>query len=58
MKAKKKPIDRYSPEDLGVDIESRITVLKVEEPPSRVAGVIVESAAELVDKLKNVAKVI
>ncbi|CAN0547863.1 unnamed protein product [Laminaria digitata] len=58
MKAKKKPIDEMSPEDLGVDIGPRLTILKVEEPPKREAGVMVESVAELVDKLKNEAKVI
>jgi len=58
MKAKKKPIDEMSPEDLGVDITPRLTTLKVVEPPKRVAGVMVESVAELVDKLKNEAKVI
>jgi electron transfer flavoprotein beta subunit len=58
MKAKKKPIDEMSPEDLGVDIGPRLTTLKVEEPPKREAGVMVESVAELVDKLKNEAKVI
>ena len=58
MKAKKKPIDEMSPEDLGVDIGPRLTTLKVEEPPKREAGVMVESVAELVDKLKNEAKVL
>ncbi len=58
MKAKKKPIDQLSPADLGVDIAPRLTTLKVEEPPKRQAGVIVKSVAELVDKLKNEAKVI
>jgi electron transfer flavoprotein beta subunit len=58
MKAKKKPIDEMSPEDLGVDIAPRLATLKVEEPPKREAGVMVESVAELVDKLKNEAKVI
>lgn len=58
MKAKKKPIDEISPEDLGVDIAPRLTTLKVEEPPKRESGVMVESVAELVDKLKNEAKVI
>lgn len=58
MKAKKKPIDKYSPEDLSVAVESRLTVLKVEAPAGREAGVIVESVEELVDKLKNHAKVI
>jgi electron transfer flavoprotein beta subunit len=58
MKAKKKPIDEMSPEDLGIDVVPRLTTLKVEEPPKREAGVIVESVAELVYKLKNEAKVI
>lgn len=58
MKAKKKPIDNYTPEDLGVDIGLRLATLKVIEPPKRQAGVKVETVAELVDKLKNEAKVI
>lgn len=58
MKAKKKQIDIYTPEDLGVDVAPRVKTLKVEPPPERQAGVIVESVEELVDKLKNEAKVI
>ncbi|MEQ9488924.1 MAG: electron transfer flavoprotein subunit beta/FixA family protein [Alphaproteobacteria bacterium] len=58
MKAKKKPIDAYSPADLGVDVSNRLSVVKVAEPPTRKAGVKVASVAELVDKLKNEAKVI
>lgn len=58
MKAKKKPIEGLTPEDLGVDISPRLTTLKVIEPPMREAGVKVESVSELVDKLKNEAKVI
>ncbi len=58
MKAKKKPIDQMSPDDLGVDVAPRMKILKVEEPPKRQAGVKVENAAQLVDKLKNEAKVI
>jgi len=58
MKAKKKPIDTQSPEDLGVDVTPRQTVVQVVEPPARKAGVKVASVAELVDKLKNEAKVI
>ena len=58
MKAKKKPIDEKTPEDLGADIAPRLTTLKVEEPAKREAGVMVESVAELVDKLKNEAGVI
>ncbi|MEK9708187.1 MAG: electron transfer flavoprotein subunit beta/FixA family protein [Alphaproteobacteria bacterium] len=58
MKAKKKPIDEIAPADLGVDIAPRLATLKVEEPPTRQAGVMVESVADLVDKLKNEARVI
>jgi electron transfer flavoprotein beta subunit len=58
MKAKKKPIDEKTPEELGVDIAPRLTVLEVTEPPKRQAGVKVESVAELVDKLKNEVGVI
>jgi len=58
MKAKKKPIDPASPADLGVDVTPRLTVLKVEEPAKRQGGVKVASVAELVDKLRNEAKVI
>ena len=58
MKAKKKPIETLTPEDLGVDVAPRLTVVKVTEPPARAAGVKVASVAELVEKLKNEAKVI
>lgn len=58
MKAKKKPIDVMTPDDLGVDVTPRLSTLKVEEPATRAAGVIVEDVAALVDKLKNEAKVI
>src|SRR5580692_3683535 len=58
MKAKKKPIDVKEAASYGVDIAPRLTVLKVTEPAKRVAGVKVESAAELVNKLKNEAGVI
>ena len=58
MKAKKKPIDTMTPDDLGVDVSPRLTVVQVVEPPARKAGVKVASVAELVDKLKNEAKVI
>ena len=58
MKAKKKPIDEKTPEDLGVDMAPRLTTLTVAEPPKRVAGVIVADAAELVQKLRNEAGVI
>jgi electron transfer flavoprotein beta subunit len=53
MKAKKKPIESIAPDALGVDISPRLTVLKVEEPPKRSAGVKVENAAELVAKLHD-----
>jgi electron transfer flavoprotein beta subunit len=58
MKAKKKPIETLKPADLGVDVAPRLRVLKVNEPPKRQAGVKVGSVAELIDKLKNEAKVI
>ena len=58
MKAKKKPIDQMSPEDLGVDVTPRLTTLKVTEPPKRQAGTMVDSVAALVEKLRNEAKVI
>ncbi len=58
MKAKRKPLDVVSPADLGVDPAPGVTTLKVEAPAERQAGIIVESVEELVDKLKNEAKVI
>ena len=58
MKARKKPIETVKPVDLGVDTTPRLKVIKVEEPPKRQAGVKVASAAELVSKLRNEAKVI
>ena len=58
MKAKKKQIDIFKPEDLGVDVTPRIKTLKVGEPPKRSAGIKVADVAALVDKLKNEAKVI
>lgn len=58
MKAKKKPLDTFTAADLGVDTAPRLTLLKVEEPAVRSAGVRVQDAAELVDKLRNEAKVI
>jgi electron transfer flavoprotein beta subunit len=58
MKARKKPIETVKPADLGVDPAPRLTVVKVEEPPRRQAGVKVASVAELVSKLRNEAKVI
>ena len=58
MKAKKKTIDFLSASDLGVDISPRIQQIKVEEPPKRKAGIKVANVAELVQKLKNEAKVI
>ena len=58
MKAKKKPLDTLTTEELGVDVTPRLSVVKVEDPPQRSAGVKVADVAELVDKLKNEAKVI
>ncbi len=58
MKAKKKPIEALTPDALGVDVTPRVKTLKVVEPPKRKAGVKVKSVAELVDKLRNEAKVI
>jgi len=58
MKARKKPIDTMKPADLGVDPTPRLTVVKVEEPAKRQAGKKVGSVAELVEKLRNEAKVI
>ena len=58
MKAKKKPMDVTSPDALGVDVSPRTETLTVAPPPERAAGIKVESIEELVDKLKNEAKVI
>jgi electron transfer flavoprotein beta subunit len=58
MKAKKKPLDVKTPADLGVEIAPRLSTLKVEAPAARQAGIKVADVAELVDKLKNEAKVI
>ncbi len=58
MKAKKKPIEEIIISDLAVDISPRLEQLKVEEPPKRKAGIKVANVAELVQKLKNEAKVI
>ena len=58
MKAKKKPLDVVKPADLGVDVAPRLSTVSVAEPPKRSAGVKVADVAQLVDKLKNEAKVI
>ena len=58
MKAKKKPIEEFNKEDLGIDISPRLKQLKVEEPPKREKGIMVKDVAELVHKLKHEAKVI
>ena len=58
MKAKKKPIEEINVSDLGIDTTPRVEQLKVEEPPKRKAGIKVANVAELVQKLKNEAKVI
>lgn len=56
MKAKKKPLDTLSADDLGVSLGGRLETLKVSEPPKRQGGAKVESVDELIDKLKNEAK--
>ncbi len=58
MKAKKKPLDLTTPEELGVAISTHVTQVGVAPPPERSAGIKVEDVAQLVDKLKNEAKVI
>jgi len=58
MKAKKKPLDVKKPSDLGLELSSRLRVIKTEEPSGRTAGVKVASVQELVDKLRNEAGVI
>ena len=58
MKAKKKQLDIFKPEDLGVNVAPRIKTLSVAEPAKRSAGIKVPDVATLVDKLKNVSKVI
>ena len=58
MKAKKKPLETLSPADLGVDIQSHVALVGVKPPAERSAGIKVESVEQLVDKLKNEAKVI
>ena len=58
MKAKKKQIDVFTPEELGVNVQPRVEIIKVFEPPERSEGIKVSTGAELLDKLKNEAKVI
>lgn len=58
MKAKKKPLEVTNPAELGVEVKSHVTQLGVAPPPERAAGIKVEDVAQLVDKLKNEAKVI
>ena len=58
MKAKKKPLETVSPEDLGVDVTPRLRTLKVSEPPRRAAGVKVADVKTLVEKLRTEAKVL
>ena len=58
MKAKKKPIEQINLEELNIDIKPRIEQIKVEEPPKRQKGIMVKDVSELVQKLKNEAKVI
>jgi electron transfer flavoprotein beta subunit len=53
MKAKKKPLEKLTPADLGVDVTPRLETLKVSEPPQREAGVKVETVDEMIGKLKE-----
>lgn len=56
IKAKKKPLDRYTPSDLGVDVTSKVRALRFEAPPARAAGQIVDSVDTLIQKLRNESK--
>ena len=58
MKAKKKPLDTFTPDQLSVNVKTHVTQSSVAPPPERAAGIKVEDVAQLVDKLKNEAKVI
>ena len=58
MKAKKKKLDKLKPEDLGVELKEHLKIVRVEDPPTRAAGIKVETVDDLVDKRKNEAKVI
>ncbi len=58
MKAKKKPINQIQVDELNLKIEQRLDILKVEEPTKRQSGIMLKTVEELVDKLKNEAKVI
>lgn len=53
MKAKKKPLEKFSPSDLGVELKPRLEILKVTEPPTREAGVKVGNVDEMIGKLKE-----
>ncbi len=58
MKARRKPLDTLTPDELGVDMTPHLEILKVEEPPARKAGVVVDSVEELVRRLKDEAGVL
>ena len=58
MKAKKKPIDTLTTEELNVEVKPRLSIIKIEEPSTREAGIMVNSVEELVEKLQAEAKVI
>ncbi len=58
MKARRKPIETLTPDELGVDVTPRVEVVEVSEPPNRQAGIKVSSAAELIEKLRDEAKVL
>ncbi len=58
MKARRKPIETLTPDELGIDVTPRVEILKVNEPPSRQAGIRVSNADELIEKLRDEAKVL
>ena len=58
MKAKRKPLEEFTVEELGVEVKNMVTILKVESPPEREEGVKVDNVDDLVEKLKNEVKVI
>jgi electron transfer flavoprotein beta subunit len=57
MKAKKKPLEKLTPQDLGVDISPRLETLRVSEPPQREAGVKVENVDQMIEKLRELGAI-
>jgi electron transfer flavoprotein beta subunit len=58
MKSKQKPIEKIDISELGIDLKPRLSVIEVNDPPERKAGIMVKDLEELVEKLKNEAKVL